>query len=257
MDSQTLHASEAPLAAPADLMVLIPAYNEEESIAEVLHELWDTLPGCFTLVVDDCSKDATVAEATKAGARVLRLPHHLGLGGGVQAGYKLAFELGFEYVIRIDADGQHNPRDIRRIYDKLRESGVEMVIGSRFLTTGGYRTTFLRGMVIRFFRLMLRPILGQPVQDPTSGFVGVNRAALGVFSRVFPLEYPEIEALVVLQRRAFRFREIPCQMRPRLRGTSSITLVGSVYFLAHVLLGVFVNILKYDGRRRFMREGGE
>lgn len=236
-------------ATPTDLMVLIPAYNEERCIAEVLAELWAVLPGCAAVVVDDCSTDATVAEAERAGARVLRLPHHLGLGGAVQAGYKLAFELGFSYVIRIDGDGQHDPRDIRRIYDELRGSGVEMVIGSRFITNDGYQTTFLRGLVIGFFRLMLRPILGKPVRDPTSGFVGVNRAALGVFSRVFPLEYPEIEALVVLQRRAFRFREIPCAMRPRLRGTSSITLVRSLYFLLHVLLGVFVNILKYDGRR--------
>lgn len=235
--------------APEDLLVLIPAYNEELCIGDVLRELWVVLPGCAALVVDDCSRDGTVAQATQAGAKVLRLPHHLGLGGAVQAGYKLAFELGYRYVIRIDGDGQHDPRDIRRIYDELRDSGAEMVIGSRFLSDGGYRTTFLRGLVIRFFRLILRPILGQPVHDPTSGFVGVNRAALGVFSRVFPLEYPEIEALVVLQRRAFRFREIPCRMRPRLRGTSTITLMKSVYFLVHVLLGVFVNILKYDGRR--------
>lgn len=237
------------MTAPSDLMVLIPAFNEERCIADVLTELWTVLPGCTAVVVDDCSSDGTVAEAKRAGVRVLRLPHHLGLGGAVQAGYKLAFELGYEFVIRIDGDGQHNPRDIRRIYNELRESGAEMVIGSRFITNDGYQTTFLRGLVIRFFRLMLRPILGQSVHDPTSGFVGVNRSALGVFSRVFPLEYPEIEALVVLQRRAFRFREIPCAMRPRLRGTSSITLVRSLYFLLHVLLGVFVNILKYDGRR--------
>jgi glycosyltransferase involved in cell wall biosynthesis len=236
-------------AAPADLLVLIPAYNEELCIGDVLRELWSVLPGCAALVVDDCSQDATVAEAERAGAHMLRLPHHLGLGGAVQAGYKLAFELGYSYVIRIDGDGQHDPKDIARIYEELRSTGVEMVIGSRFLSDGGYRTTFLRGLVIRFFRLLLRPILGQPVLDPTSGFVGVNRAALGVFSRVFPLEYPEIEALVVLQRRAFRFREIPCRMRPRLRGSSTITLMKSVYFLVHVLLGVFVNILKYDGRR--------
>ena len=95
---------------------------------------------------------------------------------------------------------------------------------------------------------MLRPILGKPVHDPTSGFVGVNRRALAVFSRSFPLEYPEIEALVVLQRRRFRFEEVPVKMRPRLTGRSSITARVSLYYIAHVLLGVFVNILKYDRR---------
>lgn len=241
----------ASVTAPSGLLVLIPAFNESACIAGVLQELHTVLPGCAVIVVDDCSQDDTATLAAGAGAGVLRLPHHLGLGGAVQAGYKLAFELGYEIVIRIDGDGQHDPRDIRRIYETLRDTGVEMVIGSRFLPEStGYQTTFLRGMVIRFFRLMLRPILGQPVRDPTSGFVGVNRAALGVFSRVFPLEYPEIEALVVLQRRAFRFREVPCAMRPRAAGVSSITVWRSMYYIVHVLLGVFVNILKFDVRRR-------
>jgi hypothetical protein len=100
------------------------------------------------------------------------------------------------------------------------------------------------------FRLVLRPILGQEVHDPTSGFVGVNRQALQVFSRTFPLEYPEIEALVVLQRKAFRFVEVPCRMRPRLAGRSTITAVKSLYYIAHVLLGVFVNVLKYEPKRK-------
>jgi hypothetical protein len=98
--------------------------------------------------------------------------------------------------------------------------------------------------------MVLRPILGKPVHDPTSGFVGVNRKALEVFSRSFPLEYPEIEALVVLQRRRFRFEEVPCKMRPRTTGRSSITPAKSLYYIAHVLLGVFVNVLKYDRRLR-------
>jgi hypothetical protein len=87
------------------------------------------------------------------------------------------------------------------------------------------------------------------VHDPTSGFVGVNRNALQVFSKSFPLEYPEIEALVVLQRKAFRFEEVSCKMRPRTAGRSSITPLRSLYYIVHVLLGVFVNVLKYERRR--------
>jgi hypothetical protein len=100
------------------------------------------------------------------------------------------------------------------------------------------------------FRIVLRPILGQPVHDPTSGFVGVNREALQVFTGSFPLEYPEIEALVVLQRKKFRFQEVPVQMRRRKAGRSTITAVKSLYYVVHVLLGVFVNVLKFEGRRR-------
>jgi glycosyltransferase involved in cell wall biosynthesis len=202
------------------------------------------------LVIDDCSLDATQVAAREAGARVLALPHHLGLGGCVQAGYKLAFELGYQYVIRVDGDGQHDARDIPRVFEALRTSGCEMVIGSRFVNGNGARPGAVRGLGIRFFRMVLRPILGQRVHDPTSGFVGVNRNALQVFSKSFPLEYPEIEALVVLQRKQFRFLEIPCEMHPRTTGRSSITAVRSIYYIVHVLLGVFVNVLKFEKRAR-------
>src|ERR1700728_4284640 len=118
---------------PTKLLILIPAYNEAGAIAGVVTEVRAAMPGVPVLVVDDCSADATVSLARAAGARVLALPHHLGLGGCVQAGYRLAFELGYEYVIRVDGDGQHDPRDIPRIYETLRSSGCEMGICSRFI----------------------------------------------------------------------------------------------------------------------------
>ena len=243
-------------AAGADsLLVIVPAFNEEGAVGEVVRSIQEFVPGVPVLVIDDGSGDGTVANARLAGAEVLLLPHHLGLGGCVQAGYRLAFELGFQYVIRVDGDGQHDARDIPRIFDKLKTSGCEMVIGSRFLANNGSRTGAVRSMGILFFRMVLRPILGKAVHDPTSGFVGVNRRALEVFGKSFPLEYPEIEALVVLQRRRFRFEEVPCKMRPRTTGRSSITALKSLYYIAHVLLGVFVNVLKYEGRWRRPRGG--
>jgi glycosyltransferase involved in cell wall biosynthesis len=231
-----------------DLLIIIPAYNEEGSIWAVIQAIWAAMPGVPVLVLDDCSKDGTVAVARASGAEVVTLPHHLGLGGVVQTGYKLAFSLGYEYVIRVDGDGQHDPQDIPRIYEQLRKSGAEMVIGCRVNSGNGWKTGLVRRLGILFFRAVLRPILGRPVNDPTSGFVGVNRAALQVFAGSFPLEYPEIEALVVLQRRRFRFEEVPVRMHPRRSGRSSITALKSLYYIAHVLLGVFVNILKYEGR---------
>jgi len=240
-------------AGPDSLLVIVPAFNEEGAVGGVVREVRRYVPGVPVLVIDDCSVDSTVAQARQAGAEVLSLPHHLGLGGCVQAGYKLAYELGFEYVIRVDGDGQHDPIDIPRIFDRLKTSGCEMVIGSRFVEQNGSPAGFVRKVGIRFFRMVLWPVLGKPVRDPTSGFVGVNRRALEVFGHSFPLEYPEIEALVVLQRRRFRFDEIPCKMRPRLTGRSSITVLKSLYYIAHVLLGVFVNVLKYE-RRLHRRE---
>lgn len=229
-----------------ELLIIIPAYNEEAAILGVIEGIRQAMPGVPILVLDDCSTDATVTVARSSGVGLLTLPHHLGLGGSVQTGYKLAYSLGYEYVIRVDGDGQHDPRDIPLIYRRLRESGAEMVIGCRM--PNGWKTGIVRRLGIQFFRAVLRPILGRPVNDPTSGFVGVNRDALQVFARSFPLEYPEIETLVVLQRRRFRFEEVPVRMHPRTTGRSSITAFKSLYYIAHVLLGVFVNILKYDGR---------
>jgi len=136
------------------------------------------------------------------------------------------------------------------LLDVLRKTRCHMVIGSRFYQNNGAHTSTVRAIGIWVFRLLLRPILGKPVHDPTSGFVGVNRDTLRVFSGSFPLEYPEIEALVVLQRKRFQFQEVPCRMRPRKTGRSTITAVKSLYYIFHVLLGVFVNVLKFEGRRR-------
>ena len=240
-----------PLAPGEDgLLVLIPCFNEEGAIQQVVTDIQRVLPGTPVLVIDDASADSTRAVAKSAGAHVLALPHHLGLGGAVQAGYKLAFEAGFQYVIRVDGDGQHSADDIPRVFDALRKSGCQMVIGSRYVARKKNYTSTFRAFGIVAFRTILRPILGTWVYDPTSGFVGVNREALAVFSRSFPLEYPEIEALVVLQRKAFRFQEVPCTVRPRQAGRSSITAIKSIYYVIHVLLGVFVNILKFEGRKR-------
>jgi glycosyltransferase involved in cell wall biosynthesis len=240
---------------PDQFLVLIPAFNEVGAIAGVIQEVRGVVPEAPILVVDDASTDGTDLRARSAGADVLRLPYHLGLGGGLQAGYKLAYELGYEYVIRVDGDGQHDPKYIPALLQTLRETGCHMVIGSRFQNGNGSRgnpgyTSAVRALGIWLFRLVLRPILGKPVRDPTSGFVGVNRQALQVFTGSFPLEYPEIEALVVLQRKRFQFQEVPCRMRPRKTGRSTITAVKSLYYIFHVLLGVFINVLKFEGRRK-------
>lgn len=232
---------------PGSLLIIVPAFNEEGAVGGVVLDIKKIMPHVPVLVIDDCSHDGTIAAATVCGAEVLPLPHHLGLGGCVQAGYKLAYERGFEYVIRVDGDGQHDPTDIPRVLEALRACECQMVIGSRFLQGNEY-TSAVRSVGISFFRLVLWPILGRRVHDPTSGFVGVNREALEVFSKSFPLEYPEIEALVVLQRKRFRFVEVPCQVRPRRTGKSSITPIKSIYYIVHVLLGVLVNVLRLRPR---------
>ena len=238
------------------LLIIIPAWNEEGAIEQVVRGVKAVVPDTPVLVVDDHSEDATAPLAERAGASVLRLPIHLGLGGCVQSAYKLAFELGFDYVIRVDGDGQHPAEEIPKMYRTLVETGYEVVIGSRFVNGRHEHTSAARSFGIIFFRSILRPILGKTIHDPTSGFVGVNRRALQVFSRTFPLKWPEIEVLVVLQRKRFRFCEVPCTMRPRSTGRSSITFLRSFQYMLHVLLGVFVNVLKVDPGSRRPRSNG-
>jgi glycosyltransferase involved in cell wall biosynthesis len=227
-----------------DLLILIPAFNEEPSLAHTIREIRACQPDVPILVVDDGSGDGTSAIAAREGVWVATLPCHLGLGGCVQTGYKLAYELGFDYVIRLDADGQHPPESIGDLLDMLRSGPHQVVIGSRYVGELWRAGKGARAFGIRLFRFLLRPILGRWVFDPTSGFIGVNRQALGVFARTFPLEYPEIEMLVVLKRKTFSFTEVPCQMRPRYAGESTLTWNRSIYYMVHVLLGVAMNIIR-------------
>ena len=232
------------------LLILIPAFNEEGAVGGVVKEVRSAVPGTTVLVVDDCSVDRRAAKRTAPARKCWLCRIILAWAAAYKRGIAWRIRLGYDYVIRVDGDGQHDPRDIPVILKALEQGDCEMVIGSRFVEDNGTHTSLLRAAGIVFFRAMLRPILGRPVRDPTSGFVGVNRTALELFAATFPLEYPEIEALVVLQRKRFRFVEVPCRFRPRRTGRSTITTVKSLYYIIHVLLGVFVNVLKFEGRRK-------
>lgn len=246
LDLSTDHNGEKP--EESRLLVLIPAYNEELSVGDVIASVRDVLPDTPIVVVDDGSWDGTAPAAAKTGAEVLSLPHHLGLGGAVQMGYKFAFEQGYDRVVRVDSDGQHNAADIPALLEKMDEGDYDVVTGSRFLRKNGYPVQRIRRLGGLVFTALLYPILDQRITDPTSGFIAINRRGLEVCSRSFPLEYPEIETLVVLKRNALRFCEIPATMFPRKKGQSSIGNWGAVYYMLRVVLGVFVNVIKYERR---------
>ena len=238
-----VHDSDRP-----SVLVIVPAYNEEGAVGHVVKSLLEVLADTPIVVIDDGSQDATAEVAQAAGAEVFRLPHHLGLGGAVQTGYRFAFEHGFDRVVRVDGDGQHNPGDILTLLEAMDEGGYDVVTGSRYLSPNQYPVQRLRRFGSQIFSWVLYPILGRRITDPTSGFVAVNRRALEVFSRSFPLEYPEIEALVVLKRKALSFREVPIKMFPRYSGRSTINTWTAAYYMVRVLLGVFVNVIKYERR---------
>ena len=226
-------------------MVIVPAFNEEAAIGGVVRSVRRILPGAPIFVIDDFSSDATARLAQEAGAKVVRLPAHRGLGECLRTGYRLAYEAGCDYAIRLDGDGQHEAADIPLMLEALTSNGTDAVIGSRFLTPGNWESPFARAVGIALFRRLLKPVLGKTVHDPTSGFIGVNRRALEVFSRDLPLHYPEIGGLMMLKRNRFRFHEISCRMHPRRTGCSSFTFTKSFHYTLHVLLGIFVNSVRF------------
>jgi glycosyltransferase involved in cell wall biosynthesis len=235
-------------------LAVVPAYNESASVGEVIRELHRQAPDYDVLVVDDGSTDATMETATAVGARVVRLPFNLGIGGAVQAGFTFAEEEGYDYLVQVDGDGQHDPGEIARLQSAMTD-GVDMVCGSRFLGEDqSYPAPISRRTGIHLFSFLLSRIVGQRVTDPTSGFRLYNRRAIGVFARDYPHDYPEVEAVLMVHAHRLRMAEVPVRMHLRAGGVSSIKGTGkSTYYMVKVLLAVFVGL----ARRRATIEPGD
>lgn len=223
-------------------LVIIPAYNEEAALPGLLAEIREALPETDIAVINDCSSDHTAAVARRNGAIVLDLPCNLGVGGAVQAGFQYAFTHGYRYVIRCDGDGQHPPSEIAKLVTVMQSGEADLVIGSRFLENdkGSYTSTTLRSAGIRGLSLLLSIICRARVTDPTSGFQMINRPLLAYFSKSYPTDYPEPEALALLRRQGYRFRETGTRFRARTTGQSSIRSWGTLYYLFKVGLALLV-----------------
>jgi hypothetical protein len=162
-------------------LAIVPAYNEEGSLGQVLEEIHAADPDIEVIVVDDGSTDRTSAVASAAGARVATLPYNIGIGGAVQTGYQYALEHGFEVAIQVDGDGQHDPSEMERVLEPILEGRADLVVGTRFVAGGGYRGTRVRRVGIRIFAAVVSLMVGQRVSDTTSGFRAVNGRALRLF----------------------------------------------------------------------------
>jgi glycosyltransferase involved in cell wall biosynthesis len=236
-----LPAADAHLDAPRCLAI-VPAFNEAASIAEVVAELRDFGPELDVLVVDDGSTDATAGVAEAAGARVLRLPLNLGIGGAVQAGYLYAFERGFDLAVQVDGDGQHDASQLRRLLDPILTGRADLAIGTRFAGQVTYRPPLVRRIGISLFAALVSVRVRQRVTDTTSGFRAVNRRGIRLFAVDYPHDYPEVESVVTAARGDLRVCEVPVAMRARVGGRSSITTFRSFYYVAKVLLALFVGL---------------
>jgi glycosyltransferase involved in cell wall biosynthesis len=229
----------------AVIAVGIMAYNESETIVEVVEALRDLAPRFDTLVIDDGSTDATGRLAFKAGARVVKLPFNVGIGGAVQTGFVYAREHGYDFLAQVDADGQHDSGELERLIAAMEEEAVDMVCGSRFLTDEyRYPAPISRRTGIHIFSFLLSRIVGMRVSDPTSGFRLYNRRAIELFASNYPHDYPEVEAVLILHRHRMRMHEIPVRMYTRGGGISSISTGKSAYYMVKVLLALFVGLAR-------------
>ena len=224
------------------VLVIVPAYNEAKNLPRVLRSLKEHAPEADVCVVDDGSTDDTADVARSHGVTVLRAPINLGIGGAMQTGYLWAARHGYDAAIQIDGDGQHDPAYIGAALEPLAEERADIVIGSRFIEKkeGGFRSTAVRRLGIRYLCWLLFLTNRVRVTDPTSGFRVAGRRAIELYAKSYPSDYPEPEAIAVAQRSGLRVAEVPVRMDAREHGKSSINSLRALYYFVKVSLSILL-----------------
>lgn len=228
------------MAAAAETVVFVPAWNEEGNLPAVLEELRTELPDAAVLVVDDGSTDATAEVARSAGAEVLSFGENRGLRAAIAAGYGYAAEHGYQYCGRVDADGQHPVAELRRLLELVRSGACDVAVGSRYASDNGftrerYETTRSRRLGTGLLRRSLGLVLGRPFHDATSGLYAANANALPVLARPYTSGAPEVEAVLRLHDEGLRVEEVPVDMRERAGGESKLQGKKAVVLVATVI----------------------
>ena len=226
-------------------IAIVPAHNEEGAVGGVVTEIKTFDPDLDVVVVDDGSADRTAAVAAAAGAFVVTLPFNLGIGAAVQTGFKFAREHGYELAVRLDGDGQHDPRELPRLLAPLERDEAYIVVGSRFARGADeHNPALARRVGIVFFARLVSLLTRQRVTDTTSGFQALNARGIEIFAADYPHDYPEVEATVMVHKHRLRLAEVPVRMREREHGASSITALRSVYYMLKVTLALLVGMVR-------------
>src|SRR3954447_770976 len=205
------------------LLVVMPALNEEHAVGETIRELRDIYPSLDLLVIDDGSSDKTAEVARIAGAQVCQLPFNLGVGGAMRTGYRYAIRHGYEAVVQVDADGQHDPAYLKVLVDGLEDADI--VVGARFAGTGEYRARGPRRWAMRLLAIARTSLAHTELTDVTSGFGVANKRAMRIFADHYPAEYlgDTVESLVIALRSGCSVHQVPVAMRIRSGGRASHT----------------------------------
>ena len=232
----------------SDILVIIPAYNEEETIQRVVDNLIENYPQYDYVVINDCSKDGTREILRQNGYNYLDLPINLGIGGGVQSGYKYALEGGYRIAIQMDGDGQHDPASFQTGIELIRNGEADVVVGSRFINKEGFQSNAMRRLGISFLSALIRLVCGCRVKDVTSGYRIVNEKFIRIYAAEYTQDYPEPEAILTARMHRGVVTEIPVVMNERTGGTSSINVVKSVYYMIKVSIAILLFKVTFNGR---------
>lgn len=219
-------------------LIVMPAFNEEEAVGDVVREVLRTLPGVHCLVVNDGSRDETTARAREAGATVAELPFNLGVGGAMRLGFRYALEQGFDNVVQLDSDGQHDPRSVPELLAAL--DNADLVIGARFAGEGDYEVRGPRKWAMRFLASTLSRTAHTTLTDTTSGFKAMGPRTVALFADHYPAEYlgDTIEALVIAARAGCVVTQVPVSMRPRAGGKPSHNPFKAAAYLGRAFLAL-------------------
>lgn len=229
------------------LLIIIPAYNEADSIEDLLYEI-ETLKlplHADIIVINDCSSDQTSSILTRKNVPHINLPVNLGIGGAVETGFKYALINNYDYAVQVDGDGQHQPVEILKLLEAMLSSSSDIIIGSRFIKNSGFQSTTARRIGIRIFKGLINLLCGIKISDATSGFRLYNKKSIEFLADKYPDEYPEPESIVILHLNSFNITEVSVSMRERKKGKSSIQTLSSLYYMMKVSLAIIFSFLKY------------
>ncbi len=225
-------------------LIIIPAYNESTNLIHVVEDIEKNAPDFDYVIINDCSKDDTEQICKDNNFNYVSLPINLGIGGGMQTGYKYAQRHGYDVAVQFDGDGQHDAAYLGALLKEMEDTGADMVIGSRFINKEGFQSSFTRRVGIRFFEKLIKIVSGKRITDATSGFRMVNRKIINEFCEYYPKDYPEPESIVAVIRNNYEVQEVPVLMRERMGGTSSIVNYKAIYYMIKVTLAITIDRLK-------------